>query len=431
MEWKEKIAQHDVRVAIIGLGYVGLPLAVQIAKKGFHVVGIDVNTAKVAEINGGTTSLPDVDDAELGALVGDERIRATTDYASVADSDAIVICVPTPLNKTKDPDVSFIVASCTEIAKHLRSEHLVVLESTTYPGFTREIAVPVLERSGLTAGDDFHVAFSPERIDPGNAVHQVHNTTKIVGGLTDECTERTRLLYEEFISTIHPVSSPDSAEMVKLLENTFRAVNIGLVNEVAQMCHRLGVNTWEVIDAAATKPFGFMPFYPGPGLGGHCIPIDPLYLSWKLKALNYQARFIELAHAINTDMPQFVVRLIQDSLNEQGKPLKGARILLLGVAYKRDIDDCRESPALEIIDRLQDKGATIVYHDSWIPTVKVGETTLHSQPLDDLSGFDVGVITTDHTGVDYGDLVSRLPLVVDTRNATQGVQSNRDRIVLL
>ena len=431
MEWKEKIAQQEIHIAIIGLGYVGLPLAVQIAKKGFQVIGIDVSVPKVDEINGGTTSLPDVDDEELGALVGKGLIVASTDYAKVADADAIVICVPTPLSKTKDPDVSFIVASCTEIARHLRAEHLVVLESTTYPGFTREIAVPVLERSGLTAGKDFHVAFSPERIDPGNTVHLVHNTAKIVGGLTEECTERTRLLYEEFISTIHPVSSPDSAEMVKLLENTFRAVNIGLVNEVAQMCHRLGVNTWEVLAAAATKPFGFMPFYPGPGLGGHCIPIDPLYLSWKLKALNYQARFIELAHAINTDMPQFVVRLVQDSLNERGKAVHGARVLLLGVAYKRDIDDCRESPALEIIDRLQSKGATVAYHDSWVPNVTVGGLTLESQSLDDLSSYDLGVITTGHTSVDYEDIVARLPLIVDTRNATQGVQSNRDRIVLL
>jgi UDP-N-acetyl-D-glucosamine dehydrogenase len=432
MTWKTCIDNRDARVAVIGLGYVGLPLAVEIAKAELHVVGIDVSEPKVKEIGEGRTSLTDVDAEELQEVVKAGRLCPTTSIEELNEVDAIIICVPTPLNKTKDPDISYIVNACTGIAKHLKKNQLVVLESTTYPGFTREVAVPLLEESGLKAGEDFFVSFSPERIDPGNATYSVENTAKIIGGLTEECGKRTEILYNTFISQVHRVSSPDAAEMVKLLENTFRAVNIGLVNEVAQMCHKLEVNTWEVIDAAATKPFGFMPFYPGPGLGGHCIPIDPLYLSWKLRALNYQAQFIELADAINTRMPGFVVRLVQDALNDHATSLKGSSILVLGVAYKRDIDDCRESPALEIIESLEEKGASVAYHDPYVPTMRLGGHQRSSVSIDgDLSGYNVILITTDHSTLDYDDIVSRVKVVVDTRNATKAVTKGREKIYLL
>jgi UDP-N-acetyl-D-glucosamine dehydrogenase len=432
MNWNQRIENRETRVCIVGLGYVGLPLAVEVANKGFNVVGIDVNLEKIAALKRGETNLGDVDSELLADLVTNGKLSPTEEYNTVQNSDAIIICVPTPLNKTKDPDVSFIVNSCNEIAKYLSKGQLVVLESTTYPGFTREVAVPLLEKSGLKAGTDFHVAFSPERIDPGNKSYGVHNTVKIIGGLTAQCTERTTALYGEFITLLHTVSSPDSAEMVKLLENTFRAVNIGLVNEVAQMCHKLRVNTWEVIDAAATKPFGFMPFYPGPGLGGHCIPIDPLYLSWKLKALNYQARFIELAHAINKDMPDFVVSLIQDALNEHKKALKGSKLLVLGVAYKKDIDDCRESPALEVIDTLQEKGSEVDFHDPFVPEIRMGRTLMQSVGMpSDFSIYDAVIITTAHTQIDYKRVVSEAKLVVDTRNATKNVDAAPGKIHLL
>ena len=431
MTWEASIANRDTRVAVIGLGYVGLPLAVEIAKAGLPVTGIDVSEEKVAEVQQGRTALTDIKPEDLQHVVATGKLQATTDTEKLKEADAIIICVPTPLNKTKDPDISYIVSACTGISKHLCAGQLVVLESTTYPGFTREVAVPMLEESGMVAGKDFFVSFSPERIDPGNATYSVQNTAKIIGGLTEECGDRTESLYSTFISQVHRVSSPDAAEMVKLLENTFRAVNIGLVNEVARMCHKLEVNTWEVIDAAATKPFGFMPFYPGPGLGGHCIPIDPLYLSWKLRSLNYQAQFIELADAINSRMPSFVVRLVQDALNERETSLKGASILILGVAYKRDIDDCRESPALEIIESLEDKGAHVAYHDPHVPVMKLGEETRQSRPLEQLQQYDVVLITTDHSNIDYDAIVHDAKLVVDTRNATKNVSIGRDKIHLL
>ena len=431
MTWEASIANRETRVAVIGLGYVGLPLAVEIAKSGLPVVGIDVNQEKVDEIGRGVTALTDVKTEELQQVVSSGKLKATTDTAKLKEADAIIVCVPTPLNKTKDPDISYIVSACTGISSHLCKGQLVVLESTTYPGFTTEVAVPLLEESGLVAGKDFFVSFSPERIDPGNATYSVHNTAKIIGGLTEECGERTELLYSTFINNVHRVSSPDAAEMVKLLENTFRAVNIGLVNEVARMCHKLEVNTWEVIDAAATKPFGFMPFYPGPGLGGHCIPIDPLYLSWKLRSLNYQAQFIELADAINSRMPGFVVRLVQDALNSQAVALKGSSILVLGVAYKRDIDDCRESPALEIIESLEEKGANVEYHDPFVPSMMLGEHEKHSKALEGLGEYDAVLITTDHSNIDYEAIVNQASLIVDTRNATKNVSVNREKIHLL
>jgi UDP-N-acetyl-D-glucosamine dehydrogenase len=430
--WRKLVDAREISVGVVGLGYVGLPLAIEIARAGFRVVGVDISTRKVEETNAGKCShLVDITDRDVAEQVSAGRLRATTDFAQLAAAHAIIICVPTPLNKTKDPDVSFIVNALTDLRPHLRAGHLLSLESTTYPGFTREVVVPMLEETGLAAGKDFFVSFSPERIDPGNKKFMVRNTTKIVGGYTRSCLDRTLALYAQFIEKLHPVSSLDSAEMVKLLENTFRAVNIGLVNELAQMCHKLGVNTWEVIDAAATKPFGFMPFYPGPGLGGHCIPIDPLYLSWKLKTLNYQARFIELAHAINSRMPTFAVQIVQDALNDHTMAVNGAKILLLGVAYKRDIDDPRESPAVEIVELLEHKGAHVAYHDPYIPSFQAEGKTLTSVPLENLDSYDAVVIVTDHTNIDYAAVVERARLVVDTRNATKGIEAPAGRVYTL
>ncbi len=428
-----RVASREATVAVVGLGYVGLPLAVEIARAGFHVVGIDVDQRKVDAVNDGRSiGTVDVSDADLAEQVRSGRLRATPQADEVARADAVIVCVPTPLNKSRDPDISYVVSAATAARNHLRPGQLFVLESTTYPGFTREVLVPMLEESGLKVGEDLFVAFSPERIDPGNRHFGVRNTPKVVGGMTPGCTRRAEALYGAFLETVHAVSSPDTAEMVKLLENTFRAVNIGLVNEVAQMCHRLGVNTWEVIEAAATKPFGFMPFYPGPGLGGHCIPIDPLYLSWKLKTLDYEARFIELAHTINTHMPEFVVRLVQDTLNERALPLRGTRILVLGVAYKRDVDDVRESPAIEIVGRLRARGADVRYHDPWVPAFRTDGIALESVNLDEgLAWCQLALITTDHSRVDYAHVVRQAPVVVDTRNATRHVAEHRERIRLL
>ena len=419
----EKINQRNATVAVVGLGYVGLPLATRCAQVGFPTRGIDVQQARVDRINAGVSDIGDVPSEIMAPLVTAGKLKAYTTFEIVAEADAIVICVPTPLSKTRDPDNSYIIRALDSIGPFIRKGQLFVLESTTYPGFTREVMVPLLEKaSGLIAGKDFHVAFSPERIDPGNEKYGVKNTTKIVGGLTPECGAAVQALYGSFIDTVRIVSSPDTAEMVKLLENTFRAVNIGLVNEVALMCNKLGLNPFEVIDAAATKPFGFMPFYPGPGLGGHCIPIDPLYLSWKLRTMNYQARFIELADTINTAMPAHVVQRCQDSLNEAGKALKGAKVLILGVAYKRDIDDYRESPALTIIDLLEKKGAHVEYYDPHVPSYREdGHSRSSVANLDSLEQYDVAVITTDHTAFDYADIAKRARMVVDTRNATKKV----------
>jgi UDP-N-acetyl-D-glucosamine dehydrogenase len=423
-ELLKKIEDKQVRVGVIGMGYVGLPLAVEIARSGIKVLGIDVVQSKVEQINQGSSYIPDVPSSELLKHIQSGHFSAVTDFKVLNGLDAIIICVPTPLGKTKDPDLSMVVAAVERIAENLRPNQLIVLESTTYPGTTEELMLPKLQESGLKVGKDFFLAFSPERVDPGNSVYNTHNTPKVIGGVTAHCLEVASKLYQHFIETIVSVSSSRAAEMVKLLENTFRSVNIGLVNEVALMCDRLGVSVWEVIDAAASKPFGFMPFQPGPGLGGHCIPIDPLYLSWKLKTLNYRARFIELASEINANMPNYVVSKVNDALNDFSKSVKNSRVLILGVSYKRDIDDLRESPALDVIQLLQQRGAKVMYHDSHVPEIKLDGSTLISIDLDEgLRGADCAVIITNHSSLDYQKVVAASKVVIDTRNATKGIQS--------
>ncbi len=433
MSLKNKINDRSAVIAVIGLGYVGLPLAVRMAGVGLRTMGIDVQHARVDRVNRGISDIGDVASEIMAPLVSAGTLTAHTTFEVIAQADAIVICVPTPLSKTRDPDNSYIIKATEQVMAHMKPGQLFVLESTTYPGFTREVMVPMLEKSsGLKAGVDFHVAFSPERIDPGNEKYGVKNTTKIVGGLTPLCGESVNALYASFIDNVRTVSSPDCAEMVKLLENTFRAVNIGLVNEVALMCRKLDLNVFEVIDAAATKPFGFMPFYPGPGLGGHCIPIDPLYLSWKLRTMNYQARFIELADSINTGMPAHVVTRAQDSLNDVCKALKNSKILVLGVAYKRDIDDYRESPALTVIDLLEAKGAHVHYYDPHVPSYREeGHTRTGIVNLSQLSSYDLAIVITDHSSFDYDDICSRATAVLDTRNATKKVRHKYGNVHLL
>lgn len=423
-ELLQKIETKQVKVGVIGLGYVGLPLAVEIASAGIRVVGMDVSEGKVSQINQGTSYIADVPSEMLAKHVQSGRLSASTDFKILGESDAIIICVPTPLGKTKDPDLSMVVTAVDRIAENQRKGQLVVLESTTYPGTTEELILPKLEESGLEVGKDFFLAFSPERVDPGNPHYQTHNTPKVIGGVTPQCLEVASKLYRNYIEKIVPVSSCQTAEMVKLLENTFRSVNIGLVNEVALMCDRLGVDVWEVIDAAATKPFGFMPFQPGPGLGGHCIPIDPLYLSWKLKTLDYRARFIELASEINADMPQYVVNKINDALNEFSKSVKNSTILVVGVSYKKDIDDLRESPALDVIQLLQKRGAKVMYHDPYVPEIRLEATTLLSSDLESALGrADCTVIITNHSMFDYQRIVEMSKVVLDTRNSTKGIKS--------
>jgi UDP-N-acetyl-D-glucosamine dehydrogenase len=430
-----RIADRSATVAVVGLGYVGLPLAVATANAGFRTIGIDINGKRVNATNQGTSEIKDVADDTLTRLVAEGALTASTDFASLREADAILICVPTPLNKTKDPDLTYVVSALNEIKLHLKPDQLVVLESTTYPGFTREVCLPMLEESGFTCGADFYLAYSPERTDPGNAVYQVHNTVKVLGGMSAECSAKAKSLYEGFIEEVHVVSSSDAAEMAKLLENTFRAVNIGLVNEFALWCNTLGLDTWEVIEAASTKPFGFMPFYPGPGLGGHCLPVDPLYLSWKLRSHNYTARFIELAQTVNASMPRFVVDLALNVLNDQCKPLKGSRVVVFGVAYKRDVDDVRESPALEIIELLEQKGAHVAYVDPYVPSVDIQGRTHHAVHFDAaLNNIDLAIITTAHTSIAWNEVVARSPLVLDTRNATGGLDltpQQRERVVRL
>jgi UDP-N-acetyl-D-glucosamine dehydrogenase len=366
----------------------------------------------------------------LAPLVSSGKLTASTDPRVLGEADVVVICVPTPLNKTKEPDNGFIMMAAEDLRAQLHRDQLVVLESTTFPGFTREILLPKLQESGLRVGEDFFLCFSPERVDPGNEKWHTKNTPKVVGGTTPRCLEAVQAMYGQVIETLVPVSSTDAAEMVKLLENTFRAVNIGLVNEVAIMCHKLALNTWEVIDAAATKPFGFMRFYPGPGLGGHCIPVDPLYLSWKLKTLKYEARFIELADDINTHMPHLVVEKVSDALNQQKKAVNGARVLVLGIAYKKDIDDVRESPALDIIELLQGKGAEVSYHDPYAPTLRIGDHTFKSVALGNIESYDCVVVVTDHSGVDYKQVVAKARVIVDTRNALKNHRADaKARIV--
>jgi UDP-N-acetyl-D-glucosamine dehydrogenase len=416
----EKIRSRSARVGVVGLGYVGLPLAVEFAKAGFHVTGIDVSPDKVDRVNAGSSYVQDVPTSDLRSLVDQGLLRATTDFSAVASLDTINIAVPTPLRKTKDPDMSFVVSAAQDVARHIHPGLLVILESTTYPGTTEELLLPMFESSGLKAGHDFFLCFSPERVDPGNPKFQTRNIPKVVGGITPACTEVGAAFYSMALETVVPVSNTVVAEMVKLLENTFRMINIGLVNELAIMCHRMNINVWEVIDAAATKPFGFMPFYPGPGLGGHCIPIDPFYLSWKSKQAGIEARFIELAGHINGDMPRYVVSRIQDALNDQAKPLRNSRIHIVGVAYKRDIDDVRESPALDVIHLLLQRGASVSFTDPFVREVRLDSTTLQSTSLDAAASSDCTVIITDHRSIDYDALVRSAPLILDTRNALKG-----------
>jgi UDP-N-acetyl-D-glucosamine dehydrogenase len=416
---------------VVGLGYVGLPLAVELAHAGFDVIGIDVLDHKVKMINRGESYIQDIPTSVLKPLVKAGKIRATTDFAAVRDVDTVNICVPTPLRKTKDPDMSYIVASCEEIARHFHPGLLLILESTTYPGTTDELMLPMFESSGLKVGKDFFLCFSPERVDPGNPKFQTKNIPKVVGGITPTCTELGATFYRQALDTVVPVGSTRVAEMVKLLENTFRMINIGLVNELAVMCDRMEINVWEVIEAAATKPFGFMPFYPGPGLGGHCIPIDPFYLSWKTKQSGIEARFIELAGYVNGQMPHYVVDKVQTALNHSKKALKGSKVLVMGVAYKRDIDDVRESPALDIIHLLEKKGAKVSYADPYVPSIRPDPEhgllfNMNSvDPKRAAKTADCVVIVTDHRDFDYKALVKDAKVIVDTRNALKGVRSNK------
>jgi UDP-N-acetyl-D-glucosamine dehydrogenase len=419
----EQIEDGTAVLGVIGLGYVGLPLAVEMARSGYRVLGFDLSARVVEGINRGESHIQDVASERLQAYVGEGLLGATTDLSRLAECDAISICVPTPLNKIKDPDLSFVVSASRSVLETLRPGQLVILESTTYPGTTREVMLPILEQSGLVAGEDFFLCFSPERVDPGNPVWQTKNTPKVLGGVTPACTQVGLSLYGRIFDTLVPVESAEAAELVKVYENTFRMVNIALANELAQACDRLGVDVWEVIEAAATKPFGFMKFTPGPGLGGHCIPLDPHYLSWKMRTLAFKTRMIELASEINAEMPRFVVQKVADALNEEGKAIRGSRILVLGIAYKKDIDDLRESPALEILHLLQEKGAEVAYHDPFCPViVDDGHTPLqglpmHSIPLSEevLSASDCVLIVTDHTPVDYPGIAEHARLVVDTR----------------
>jgi UDP-N-acetyl-D-glucosamine dehydrogenase len=426
----KRFADRSAHIAVVGAGYVGLPFAVNACKAGFRTVAYDRAAEKIASLQQGHSYVGDVSDGVLAPLIESRRLSASSDPEVMRGADAVVICVPTPLNKTRDPDNSFIMDAAELLVPRMGSPQLVVLESTTFPGFTREVLLPKLASSGLRVDQDFFLAFSPERVDPGNATYHTQNTPKVVGGISAASLEVAQALYGCFIDRLVPVSSADAAEMVKLLENTFRAVNIGLVNEVAMMCARLGVDTWEVIEAAASKPFGFLPFYPGPGLGGHCIPIDPLYLSWKLKVLKYNARFIQLADEVNSSMPEFVVVKIADALNERRKAVRGSRILVCGVAYKRDIADLRESPALDIIDLLRRRGAHIDVHDAHVGPVVHDGAPVTNVSLERVEDYDCVAIVTDHSDVDYRVLVERAQLVVDARNATREVRRARgDKVV--
>ncbi len=415
----KKAERREALFGIVGLGYVGLPLAVGLANAGYRVLGFDVQQRVVDGLNAGRSHVKDVSDAELRAVVESGRFSATTDMSRLGEPDAISICVPTPLSKFKDPDVSFIVAATDAVKRTLRRGQAIILESTTYPGTTREIMQPALESTGLEVGKDFFLAFSPERVDPGNATYGTRNTPKVVGGITDDCRRVAMALYQPAIDTLVPVSTTEAAELVKLLENTFRSVNIGLVNEMAIVCDKLGVDVWEVMEAAATKPFGFMKFLPGPGLGGHCIPVDPHYLAWKMRGLNYKTRFIDLAGEVNTEMPLFWVRKLAEALNQVGKAVRGSHVLVLGIAYKRDIEDIRESPALDIIRLLEGQGAAVSYHDPHVPVLNEDGREFHSVALtpDVVAAADCVLIVTDHTSVDYRMIKRQAKLIVDTRNA--------------
>jgi UDP-N-acetyl-D-glucosamine dehydrogenase len=440
MRLEEKIAHRTAQITTIGLGYVGLPLAAAFARKGFQVTGLDVNESRVAAINRGESYIKDVVGAEVARLREAGRLRATTDYDVLRQTDAIFICVPTPFNSMKAPDLSFIEAASRGIALRLQRDQVVILQSTTYPGTTEEIVLPILEESGLHAGVDFYLAFSPERINPGDPVYTVDNTPKVVGGVTPQCAKIASDLLVHLTADVVIVSSPRAAEMTKLLENIFRSVNIALVNELAILAERMGIDIWEVIEAAKTKPFGFMPFYPGPGVGGHCIPVDPYYLSWKAREYDFYTKFIELAAEVNGDMPYHTVEKVVEGLNRQGKTLNGARIVILGVAFKKDVDDARNSPAERVIELLVARGAEVSYHDPYVPVFRVGPDVFHQgqrqlQSIElaesALAGSDCVVIVTGHTCLDYAWVVRYAPFVVDSVNATRGVQQGREKIVRL
>ncbi len=431
-ELLQKIEARRAQVVVVGIGYVGLPLVVELARAGFRVTGYDKDREKVRLLGLGESYIGDIPSSALQPLVASGHVRASSDADVLGSADAVIVCVPTPLNKTKDPDMRFIAAASDEIAERQHANMLIVLESTTYPGTTREVMVPKLTRGRFTLGEDVFVAFSPERVDPGNARYHTRNTPKVIGGMTPACLETTRALYGAIIETLVPVSSTDAAEMVKLLENTFRAVNIGLVNEVALMSRRLGVDVWEVIRAAATKPFGFMPFYPGPGLGGHCIPIDPLYLSWRMRTLKYQARFIELADTINSAMPGEIVSLVQEALNRHKKAANGSRVLISGVAYKKDVADYRESPAFDVLHGLESLGATVDYVDRRVPEVE--EHGLKRKSVStgvSYGSYDAVVIVTDHSDVDYARMLREAPIIVDTRDVMRTVPGDKSKVMRL
>jgi len=420
------IESRRARVGVVGLGYVGLPLVIEFASEGFPTVGFEVDESKVQTLNKGISHIVDVSSEDVAKARTDGKFHATVDFSEIGQCDVIVICVPTPLRKTKDPDMSYILAAGEEIKKNLRKGQLIILESTTYPGTTDEVLLPIFESSGLKLDEDFLLAFSPERVDPGNPQFQTHNITKVVGGVSDDSTVVSTLLYSQVVENVHPVSSARVAEAAKLWENTFRAINIGMANEMAKVCKALGIDTWEVVRAAATKPFGFMPFFPGPGIGGHCIPLDPHYLSWKARQHGFDSRFITLAEEINSSMPKYVVELVREALDDIGKPIKGSKVLILGVAYKKDIDDMRESPALSVIDLLRSRGAEVVYHDPYVPkvtfdhayTIGDGEPLENIELTDDLiSDSDCVVICTEHSSVDYGRVCRLASVIVDTRNA--------------
>jgi UDP-N-acetyl-D-glucosamine dehydrogenase len=428
-----KIKDRKATVAVVGLGYVGLPLAVEFAKAGFNVIGYDVSQRVVDLLNEGKSHIQDVPASDVASLVKAKKFVATTDDARLDEADAISIAVPTPLGKTRDPDMSYVQAAASTVARHSHAGLLVVLESTTYPGTTREVIMPAFTERGCVVGEDVFLAFSPERVDPGNPTYHTKNTPKVVGGITPACTDVAVALYESCIDTVVRVSSTETAELVKLLENTFRSVNIGMVNEMAIVCDKLGVDVWEVIDAAATKPFGYMKFTPGPGIGGHCIPLDPHYLAWKMRSLNYKTRFIDLAGEVNTAMPSFVVTKVARALNEDRKAVNGSRALVVGVAYKKDIDDVRESPALDVMRLLEQDGAEVVFHDPYVPTIREDGHVIHGVELTDaeIAKADVVVIVTDHKALDYQRLVDKATLIVDTRNATAKTTRTKARIVPL
>ena len=425
MTLQEKIDGRQARIGVIGLGYVGLPLAVEFCRAGFDVTGFDIDRTKTDSINAGRSYIGDVATEQIAECIATGRLWATSDMSKLAQMDVVDICVPTPLRKTKDPDMSYVVSASEEIAKYIHPGMLIVLESTTYPGTTAEVLQPMFEAKGLSVGKDFFLAFSPERVDPANEKFTTRNTPKVVGGTTPACVDVATALYRSAIDTVVPVTSTQVAEMVKLLENTFRAVNIGLVNELALMCHRMGIDVWEVIEAAKTKPFGFMPFYPGPGLGGHCIPIDPFYLSWKARQYHFECRFIELAGHINGSMPEYVLQRVSEALNTRKQAINGSRIHIFGVAYKKDVGDMRESPALDIIELLQRRGAIISYSDPYVPQLREGDLDLEAVPGSAAGrNIDCAVICTDHRAFNYEAIAKAFPVVVDTRNAMKGITAD-------